>query len=142
MLNAVRWLPMNPKTPLAAATIFVAGCLVRQDKQGMSSWLQLLYVSCLLQHMPNATYFTSISCFQLHVAFQVNSVHAEVSNVCTHGQAIAICVADASRSLRANDKPVTEEQHRALLEQVQAAQDPSAFPTSLCASSPTRYQGT
>lgn len=46
-------------------------------------------------------------------------------------------MADATRSLRANDKPVTEEQHRALLEQVQAARDPSAFPTSLCASSST-----
>lgn len=78
MLNAVRWLPMNPKTPLAAATIFAAGCLVRQDKQGMNSRLQLLYVSCLLQHVPNATYFTSISYLQSQVAFQVNSVQAEV----------------------------------------------------------------
>ena len=46
-------------------------------------------------------------------------------------------MADASRSLRANNSPVTEEQHRALLEQVQAARDPSVFPTLLCASSST-----
>ncbi|KAK9832608.1 hypothetical protein WJX81_003309 [Elliptochloris bilobata] len=58
---------MNPKTPLAAASIFVGGCLV-----------------------------------------------------------IAISVVDATRSLQANERPMTQEQQRALVQQVQSAQDPLA----------------
>lgn len=45
-----------------------------------------------------------------------------------HAQAIAVTIADATRSLQANEKPMTEEQRRAILEQVRAAQDPRSAP--------------
>ena len=45
-----------------------------------------------------------------------------------HAQAIAVTIADATRSLQANERPMTEEQRRAILEQVRAAQDPRSAP--------------
>lgn len=45
-----------------------------------------------------------------------------------HAQAIAVSVVDATRSLQANEKPMTQEQRRAILEQVRAAQDPRCAP--------------
>ena len=98
---------MNPKTPLAAATIFGVGCLV--------------HGSC------NTASFSLLHLLWFWLASSVEGsgcVYGDTFARLPRTQAIAVTIADATRSLQANEKPMTQEQRRAILEQVRSAQDP------------------